>query len=196
MLLVENIQPDAPLHDRLVARQQAAVDIVADGIRRGQADGRYRSDLDPATKAVEILAFVNGMETSWLLDPSLPLAAGVQGIHGVAGARLRSDREELDMRYRLDVVAPSVAEVVRNAGGWLFDRVMAGWDVTVMITGDDDIRPLQILGVDTADLETVMRAVGGTAAPADAWRSPRTSSSATNGSAKVSSVLWTRGSPR
>ena len=61
------------------------------------------------------------------------------------------------MRYRLDVVAPSVAEVVRNAGGWLVDRVMAGWDVTVMITGDDDIRPLQILGVDTADLETAMQ---------------------------------------
>lgn len=73
VLLVENIQPDAPLHDRLVARQQAAVGIVADSIRRGQADGRYRSDIDPAVKAVEILAFVNGMETAWLLDPSIPL---------------------------------------------------------------------------------------------------------------------------
>lgn len=61
------------------------------------------------------------------------------------------------MRYRLDVVAPSVAEVVRNAGGWLVDRVMAGWDVTVLITGDDDIRPLQILGVDTGDLDTAMQ---------------------------------------
>lgn len=61
------------------------------------------------------------------------------------------------MRYRLDVVAPSVAEVVRSAGGWLVDRVMAGWDVTVLITGDDDIRPLQILGVETADLETAMQ---------------------------------------
>ena len=30
------------------------------------------------------------------------------------------------MRYRLDVVAPNVAEVVRSAGGWLVDRVMAG----------------------------------------------------------------------
>lgn len=61
------------------------------------------------------------------------------------------------MRYRLDVVAPSVAEVVRNAGGWLVDRVMAGWDVTVLISGDADIRPLQILGVEIADLETVMQ---------------------------------------
>ncbi len=73
VLLVENIQPDAPLHDRLLKRQQAARDIVADIITRGQLSGRYRSDFDPATKAVEILAFINGMETSWLLDPSLPL---------------------------------------------------------------------------------------------------------------------------
>ena len=79
VLLVENIQPDAPLHDRLVGRQRAAVNIVADGIRRGQRDGRYRSDLDPATKAVEILAFVNGMETAWLLDPSIPQAAVFKG---------------------------------------------------------------------------------------------------------------------
>jgi AcrR family transcriptional regulator len=73
VLLVENIQPDAPLHDRLLKRQQDARDIVADIIIRGQLDGRYRSDFDAATKAVEILAFINGMETSWLLDPSLPL---------------------------------------------------------------------------------------------------------------------------
>ncbi|NIH96822.1 AcrR family transcriptional regulator [Mycolicibacterium fluoranthenivorans] len=79
VLLVENIQPDAPLHDRLVARQQAAVNIVADGIRRGQREGRYRSDLDAAIKAVEILAFVNGMETAWLLDPSIPLAEVFKG---------------------------------------------------------------------------------------------------------------------
>jgi AcrR family transcriptional regulator len=73
VLLVENIAPDAPLHDRLVARQRDAVDIVADGIRRGQAAGRYRSDIDPALKAVEILAFIHGMEMTWLLDPSIPL---------------------------------------------------------------------------------------------------------------------------
>jgi AcrR family transcriptional regulator len=74
VLLVENILPEAPLHDRLLARQRSAIDIVADGIRRGQAAGRYRPDIDPAVKAVEILAFVHGMETTWLLDPSIPLA--------------------------------------------------------------------------------------------------------------------------
>jgi len=33
-------------------------------------------------------------------------------------------------RYRLDVVAASAADAVRSAGGWLYDRSMAGWEVT------------------------------------------------------------------
>ncbi|BBY30983.1 hypothetical protein [Mycolicibacterium sediminis] len=57
------------------------------------------------------------------------------------------------MRYRLDVVATDIPEVVRYAGGWLVDRVMAGWDVTVLLSGSGDLRPLEILGVDVADLE-------------------------------------------
>jgi len=73
VLLIENIDPDAPLHNRMLSRQREAIDIVAELIRRGQADGRYRPDIDPAVKAIEILAFVHGMETIWLLDPSIPL---------------------------------------------------------------------------------------------------------------------------
>lgn len=73
VLLVENIDPDAPLHDRLVTRQRDATEIVAAAIRRGQAAGRYRADIDPDVKAVEILAFTHGMEMTWLLDPSIPL---------------------------------------------------------------------------------------------------------------------------
>lgn len=61
------------------------------------------------------------------------------------------------MRYRLDVVSPSVLEVVKFAGGWLVDRVMAGWDVTVLIDGAEDLRPLEILGVETQDLETALQ---------------------------------------
>ncbi|MGW0246215.1 TetR/AcrR family transcriptional regulator [Nocardia goodfellowii] len=73
VLLIENLEPTAPLHDRLLMRYRYAIDTVADGIRRGQHAGRFRSDLDPTVKAVEIVAFLNGMETSWLLDPSIPV---------------------------------------------------------------------------------------------------------------------------
>jgi AcrR family transcriptional regulator len=79
VLLVENILADAPLHDRLLTRYRDAVDIVAEIIRRGQRDGRYRADVDAAAKAVEIIAFINGMETSWLLDPSIPLTEVFKG---------------------------------------------------------------------------------------------------------------------
>jgi len=79
VLLVENIAPDAPLHDRLHRRYRDAVDIVTDIIQRGQHDGQYRQDFDAANKAVEILAFINGMETLWLLDPSIPLAEVFKG---------------------------------------------------------------------------------------------------------------------
>ncbi|CAA0127777.1 HTH-type transcriptional repressor KstR2 [Mycolicibacterium vanbaalenii] len=93
VLLVENIAPDAPLHDRLLTRQREAVKIVAQLIENGQRAGRYRTDFDPAIKAVEILAFINGMETAWLLDPSIPLAEVFKG-YGEALARDFTPRAE------------------------------------------------------------------------------------------------------
>jgi hypothetical protein len=73
VLLTENLNPGAPLHDRFLSRYRDAVDIIAAGIRRGQHAGDYRTDLNPAVKAAEIVAFLTGMETIWLLDPSVPL---------------------------------------------------------------------------------------------------------------------------
>jgi hypothetical protein len=67
------------------------------------------------------------------------------------------------MRYRLDVVAANVVDVVMFAGGWLFDRAMAGWDVTVLLpdlADHPDERPLQILGAQTLDLEEALASVG------------------------------------
>jgi hypothetical protein len=56
-------------------------------------------------------------------------------------------------KYRLEVRACDVGDVVRSAGGWLFDRAMAGWDVTVVLTNAGDVRPLHILGVNTLQQE-------------------------------------------
>lgn len=60
------------------------------------------------------------------------------------------------LRPRLTVLAPSVLEVVRSAGGWLFDRAMAGWDVTVITSDYSDSRPLRILGASVRDLKTTL----------------------------------------
>jgi hypothetical protein len=62
--------------------------------------------------------------------------------------------EEEHLRYRLDVVAVSAVDVVRSTGGWLYDRVMAGWEVTVLLPPGADTRPLRILGVDVLDLDS------------------------------------------
>ncbi|CDO86428.1 hypothetical protein AWC29_09150 [Mycobacterium triplex] len=68
------------------------------------------------------------------------------------------------LRYRLDVVAGSAVDVVHSAGGWLYDRVMAGWEVTVLLPGSCDTRPLRILGVAVMDTESdfVPTAMGST----------------------------------
>jgi AcrR family transcriptional regulator len=73
VLLAENLDPEAPLHDRLAARYRSAGDIVAGLIRRGQRAGQFRLDIDVTVKATQILAFITGMETTWLINPSVPL---------------------------------------------------------------------------------------------------------------------------
>ncbi|WP_068176804.1 hypothetical protein [Mycobacterium sp. UM_CSW] len=68
-----------------------------------------------------------------------------------AARTIRADGEPL--RYRLDVVAASAADVVQSAGGWLYDRVMAGWEVTALLPNGGDTRSLRILGVQAFDGE-------------------------------------------
>lgn len=57
-------------------------------------------------------------------------------------------------RYQLNVIAASVADVVRSAGGWLFDRRMAGWEVNILLSEQNDVRPLRILGAAAIDLRS------------------------------------------
>ncbi|WP_342213561.1 hypothetical protein [Nocardia wallacei] len=64
-------------------------------------------------------------------------------------------------RYRLDVVAANIVDVVEHAGGWLFDRAVAGWEVTVLVVDCCDARPLRILGAELLELEPVLAARGG-----------------------------------
>jgi hypothetical protein len=73
----------------------------------------------------------------------------------LARSRQRTPRH---VRYQLDVVGAHVADVVDSAGGWLFDRVMAGWDVRVAVANPGDLAALQILGVQTVGLGAVFGA--------------------------------------
>lgn len=59
---------------------------------------------------------------------------------------------QLTLLPRLTAIAPTAAEAVRHAGGWLFDQAMAGWDVTVITADHPDPRPLLVLGARIRDV--------------------------------------------
>jgi hypothetical protein len=59
-------------------------------------------------------------------------------------------------RYRIEAMAHTAADVVRNLGGLLFDRRCLGWDTAVLLDDCVDIRPLQIIGADCDDLEPAL----------------------------------------
>ncbi|MBX9639073.1 MAG: hypothetical protein K2X97_04915 [Mycobacteriaceae bacterium] len=71
-------------------------------------------------------------------------------IHPGRGTRVRPEI----LRHRLDVIAAETADVVHTAGGWLYDRVMAGWQVNVLLPHGCDTRPLRVLGVHVLDAAT------------------------------------------
>jgi hypothetical protein len=60
-----------------------------------------------------------------------------------------------DSRYRLDVVGLTVDDVVRSAGGWLFDRSMAGWDVNLYMIEPSAAQALRILGITPRPLDAL-----------------------------------------
>jgi hypothetical protein len=58
--------------------------------------------------------------------------------------------------------ATCTSDVVRVAGGWLCDQVLAGWDATAVTMDHADQRSLRILGVRGFDFEKAMsRPTGG-----------------------------------
>ncbi|MFI2364626.1 TetR/AcrR family transcriptional regulator [Promicromonospora sp. NPDC019610] len=78
VLVVENLGEDGALHPRLGGRYHATVDRVAAVLSAAQDRGEIRADVDTRLKAIEIIAFINGLETAWLLDPEIPVAAAAQ----------------------------------------------------------------------------------------------------------------------
>jgi hypothetical protein len=62
-------------------------------------------------------------------------------------------------QFRLQVVAPSVLDAVRFAGGWIYDQVRIGWTVSVAVPDHHDDRPLRVLGADTLDFDSVLATV-------------------------------------
>ncbi|SDK95587.1 transcriptional regulator, TetR family [Glycomyces sambucus] len=72
VLVAENASEDNAISERLRGAYEAGVEKVALALARAQEDGVLREDVDPRCKAMEILAFVNGLETAWLANRSMP----------------------------------------------------------------------------------------------------------------------------
>lgn len=103
------------------------------------------------------------------------------------------------LRYRLDVVAASAVDVVQSAGGWLYDRAMAGWEVTVLLPRGCDTRSLRILGVRSA-FEPELAGLGSTslAVSAEAFKADarvRDAVLESLGNRLIEVALWGEGWP-
>jgi hypothetical protein len=61
--------------------------------------------------------------------------------------------------YELTVVACDVVDAVGAAGGWMYDRVRAGWKVNVVVPDRCDVLPLRILGVHALSAEQNLETV-------------------------------------
>lgn len=57
-------------------------------------------------------------------------------------------------RYALTLVTDDVGEAVSAAGGWMIDRVRAGWRIEAVVPPYCDAKPLEILGVSATHLDT------------------------------------------
>ena len=77
------------------------------------------------------------------------------------GIGVRGSATELLM-YDLVALTANVNDTVTSAGGWLCDRVRAGWRVTVLAPPKSDLRPLQILGVRTSSFDEATGLLGNT----------------------------------
>jgi AcrR family transcriptional regulator len=74
VLLAENVADDGLLRPRLRRNYQLTVERIAGTLRNAQQRGEMRADADSRLTAIEILAFLSGLELAWLVSPDIPAA--------------------------------------------------------------------------------------------------------------------------
>jgi len=73
MLLAESATPDAPLRERMLVNYNLFRLSVTFLLQQAQEDGELRPGVDFDREANALIAFFNGLETSWLLDPDVDM---------------------------------------------------------------------------------------------------------------------------
>jgi AcrR family transcriptional regulator len=72
ILVAENVGTDAALKDRLTAKYRETVARLEETLLSARSRGEIRPDVDLHAKAIEILAFLSGLEMAWLVDSEIP----------------------------------------------------------------------------------------------------------------------------
>ncbi|MEU4227027.1 helix-turn-helix domain-containing protein [Nonomuraea sp. NPDC026600] len=74
----ESAEPAHPSHDYFQERYELSRQIGRTVLERLQADDRIPPDLDPAQLAVLLAALSDGLQTQWMYDQSLDMAAHIE----------------------------------------------------------------------------------------------------------------------
>ncbi len=69
VMVAEALDPDFSAHGHFVERHRRYRSNAAATVAEGQADGTIRPDVDPMVVATEIVAFMQGAQIQWFLDP-------------------------------------------------------------------------------------------------------------------------------
>jgi AcrR family transcriptional regulator len=77
-LLAETSTPDSTLRERMRVHYETFRWAVRLMLAQAEEDGELRPGVDHALQANVVIAFFNGIESSWLLDPELPFVETVR----------------------------------------------------------------------------------------------------------------------
>lgn len=69
VMVSEALDVDFAAHDRFVERQRHQRRLTATALERARAAGQIASSVDPVAVAGELVAFLQGVQLQWLLDP-------------------------------------------------------------------------------------------------------------------------------
>lgn len=75
----EAADPNHPSRDFFAQRFSSLREVIANGIREGQEAGTYPADLDASNAALRLIAFSDGLQLQWLIDPSIDMPAELAG---------------------------------------------------------------------------------------------------------------------
>lgn len=75
----EAADPNHPSRDFFAQRFASLREVISKGIQDGQEVGIYPTDMDASNAALRLIAFSDGLQLQWLIDPSIDMADELAG---------------------------------------------------------------------------------------------------------------------